>query len=149
MFTEMFTIYLLLLEKHQTQSKSLVKCFIVLFSSAEAKPELLFCSLWRNQAGPDFLYYIPSYQLGLTRNSSLIASAWSVDQQYIRASPCSRSPQYWSLPRPFFIYLCRGYSYLAELELCCSWQHRKRCFSDSLPSAARDRQELMHRHQCS
>lgn len=35
----------------------------VLFSSPEAKPELLFCSLWWNEAGPDFLYYIPISQL--------------------------------------------------------------------------------------
>lgn len=50
---------------------------------------------------------LPAQSDVLTGNSSLIASAWSVDQQHIRASPCSRSPQYWSLPRPFFIYLCR------------------------------------------
>lgn len=59
-------------------------------------------SLWHSK--------LPAESDVLTGNSSLIASAWSVDQQHIRASPCSRSPHYWSLPRPFFIYLCRGYS---------------------------------------
>lgn len=34
-----------------------------LFSSAETKPELLFCRLRWNQASVDFLYYIPNYQL--------------------------------------------------------------------------------------
>lgn len=92
----------------------------VLFSSAETKLSSYFVLFGEIKLVLIFsvTFQITSSDEDLTGNSSLMASACSVDQQHIRASPCSRSPHYWSLPRPLFMSV-QEILYLAELELCC------------------------------
>lgn len=123
-------VYLLLLGKHRTQSKGLLKGGLlkdlVLFRLPELKLIRAIILKSSVESSWNFLSHskLSTQSDVLSGSSSLTPSAWSVSQQHSGTSPsaCSKSPHFCSLSRLVFMCLWRGafqhgILHLAKLQL--------------------------------